>query len=127
MKPDNIVRLNTPTPDVILPKPQRSEAERDMTPSQRERLMVFSTMEACTKLRQELEGAGQKYGLTRSGTWKHIADELSVRDKKGVKISGPSYATIQKIADGSTMWPRFSTIQMLFGYFGFELTWVRKS
>lgn len=121
-----VIRLSTPQREVVLPKPDRSAAEIAMTPTERKRLMVFSTMEACTKLREELESAGQKFGFTRSGTWKHIAEELSTRDRKGVKVSGPSFTTIQKIAEGSTMWPRFSTIQMLFGYFGYELTWVRK-
>lgn len=123
---NNIVRLTPPTPDVHLPKPERSWQEAAMTPTERKRLMVFSTMEACTKLREELESAGQRFGFTRSGTRKKIADDLTTRDKRGLKISGPSYATIQKIAEGTTMWPRFSTIQMLFGYFGYELTWVRK-
>lgn len=67
-------------------------------------------------LKEELYTAASTFGARhRDSAWKEIAN--------GANLS-PS--TVRSLATGVTSFPRFSTIEKLFSYFGMELIPIKK-
>jgi hypothetical protein len=72
----------------------------------------FSAFTMAAMIREEIESAGQQFkaaGLKMS-LYKIIADD-----------SGLSEGTVRKLATGETLWPRLTTVIVLFEYFGFDI------
>lgn len=76
---------------------------------------VFDSFAAANTLREELHSAAQTFGEpSRTAAWQLIGER-----------TGLSTSTLGKIANGETRFPRWSTIMLLFDYFGYEVKVVR--